>query len=146
MLIKACFLIQPLDQEKRCQECCITLCSKGFVNHFCQMKATPECLNILIYWSKYWVDRLRRRLRRKVETGTFYQQIYRLCHYSLHQAAHINCSAPSGKQHGPLTGVYTKHNTSDCCWNKMRKLLTYKNLIEIHIDSFWCAYICTITA
>ena len=23
------------------------------------MKANPECLNILTYWNKYWVDRLR---------------------------------------------------------------------------------------
>ena len=35
----------------------------------------------------------------------FYQQIYRLCHYILHQVAHIDCSAPSGKQHEPPTGV-----------------------------------------
>ena len=151
MLIKACFLIQPLEQEGGCQQCCISLCSKMFMNHFYQMKATvypkkyahifvvlcfvvvmqsfimnshevfihihqgcfagtgaivrlpqcqwskpdgygkisqcitttkhskaktvciflgiycsPECLNILIYWSKYWVNRLRRALRRKV--------------------------------------------------------------------------------
>ena len=43
------------------QKCCISLCSKEFIN---QMKASPECLNILIYWSKYWADRLRRSLRR----------------------------------------------------------------------------------
>ena len=28
-----------------------------------------------------------------------------ICHYILHQVAHIDCSAPSGKQHEPLTGV-----------------------------------------
>ena len=67
------------------------------------MKASPECLNILTYWSKYWVDKLRRTLRRK--TGIFYQQICRLCHYILHLVALIDCSAPSGKQHEPLTGV-----------------------------------------
>ena len=66
MLIKACFLIQPLEQEGVYQKCCISLCSKVFINHFYQMKASPECLNILTYWSKYWVDRLRRTLRRKV--------------------------------------------------------------------------------
>ena len=66
MLIKACFLIQPLEQEGGCQKCCISLCSKAFINHFYQIKASPECLNILTYWSKYWVDRLRRTLRRKV--------------------------------------------------------------------------------
>ena len=63
MLIKACFLIQPLEQEGGCQKCCISLCSKVFINHFYQMKASPECLNILIYWSKYWVERLKRTLR-----------------------------------------------------------------------------------
>ena len=89
-----------------CQKCCISLCSKLFINHFYQTKASPECLNILIYWSKCWVDRLRRTLRRNVWTGIFYQQIYRLCHYILHQVAHINCSAPTGKQHEPLTGVW----------------------------------------
>ena len=66
MLIKACFLIQTLEQEGGCQKCSISLCSKVFINHFCQMKASPACLNILTYWSKYWVDRLRRTLRRKV--------------------------------------------------------------------------------
>ena len=65
MFIKACFLIQPLEQEGRCQKCCISLCSKVFINHFYQMTAGPEFLNILIYWGKYWVDRLRRTLRRK---------------------------------------------------------------------------------
>ena len=66
MLLKACFLIQPLEHEGRCQKCCISLCSKVFINHQYQMKASPECLNILTYWSKYWVDRLRTTLRRKV--------------------------------------------------------------------------------
>ena len=66
MLIKACFLIQPLEQEGGCQKCCISLCSKVFINHRYQMKASPECLHILMYWSKYWVDRLRRTPRRKV--------------------------------------------------------------------------------
>ena len=32
----------------------ICLCSKVFINHLDQMKASLECLNILIYWSKYW--------------------------------------------------------------------------------------------
>ena len=66
MLIKACFLVQPLEQEGVYQKCCISLCSKVFINHFCQMKASPECLNILTYCSKYWVDRLRRTIGRKV--------------------------------------------------------------------------------
>ena len=69
------------------------------------MKASPGCLNILTYWRKYWVDRLRRILRSKIYTIIFYQQICRLRHYILHQVAHIDCSAPSGKQHEPLTGV-----------------------------------------
>ena len=106
MVIKACFLIQPLEQEGGCQKCCISLCSKVFINHFYQMKASPECLNILIYWSKCWVERLRRTLRRKVKTGILYQQIYRLCHCIVHKVAHIDCSAPSGKQHEPQTGVW----------------------------------------
>ena len=105
MLIKARFLIQPLEQEGGCQKCCISLCSKVFINHFYQMKASTECLNILIYLSTYWIDILRRTIRRKVYTGIFYQQIYRFCHYILHQVAHIDCSAPSGEQHEPLTGV-----------------------------------------
>ena len=66
MLIKACFLVQPLEQEGVYQKCCISLCSKVFINHFYQMKASPECLNILTYRSKYWVDRLRRTIGRKV--------------------------------------------------------------------------------
>ena len=68
MLIKACFFIQALEQEGGWQKCCISLCCKVFINHFYQMKASPECLDILIYmyWSKYWIDRLRRALRRKV--------------------------------------------------------------------------------
>ena len=66
MLIKACFLVQPLEQEGVYQKCCISLCSKVFINHFYQMKASPECLNILTYCSKYWVDRLRRTMGRKV--------------------------------------------------------------------------------
>ena len=66
MLIKACFLVQPLEQEGVYQKCCISLCSKVFINHFYQMKASPECLNILTYCSKYWVDRLRRTIGRKV--------------------------------------------------------------------------------
>ena len=53
MFIKACFIIQPLEQEGGCQKCCIYLCSKVFLNHFYQMKASPECSNILIYGSKY---------------------------------------------------------------------------------------------
>ena len=43
MPIKACFLIQPLEQEGGCQKCCISLCSKVFINHFYQMKTSPEC-------------------------------------------------------------------------------------------------------
>ena len=66
MFIKACFLIQPVEQEGGCQKYCIYLCSKVFINHFYQIKASPGCLNILIYWTKHWVDRLRRTLRRKV--------------------------------------------------------------------------------
>ena len=66
MLIKACFLVQPLEQEGVYQKCCISLCSKVFIKHFYQMKASPECLNILTYCSKYWVDRLRRTIGRKV--------------------------------------------------------------------------------
>ena len=66
MLIKACFLVQPLEQEGVYQKCCISLCSKVFINHFYEMKASPECLNILTYFSKYWVDRLRRTIERKV--------------------------------------------------------------------------------
>ena len=66
MLIKACFLVQPLEQEGVYQKCCISLCSKVFINHFYEMKASPECLNILLYFSKYWVDRLRRTIGRKV--------------------------------------------------------------------------------
>ena len=49
---------------------------------------------------------MRRTLRRKVQTGIFYQQKYRLCHYILHQVALTDCNAPSGKQHEPLTGVW----------------------------------------
>ena len=49
MLIKACFLIEPLEQEGGYQKCCICLCSKVFINHFYQMKASPECLDIIIY-------------------------------------------------------------------------------------------------
>ena len=65
MLIKACFLIQPLEQGGGCQKCCISLRIKVLINHFYQMKASPECLTP-IYSSKYWADRLRRTLRRKV--------------------------------------------------------------------------------
>ena len=64
MLIKTCFLIHPLEQEGGCQKCSISLCSKVFINHF--SNKSPECLSILTYWSKYWVDRLRNTLRRKV--------------------------------------------------------------------------------
>ena len=106
MLIKACFLIQPLEQEGGCQKCCLSLCSKLFIKHLYQRKASPECINILLYWTKYWVDRLRSIPRRKVWTGISYQQIYRLGHYILHQVAHSDCSAPSGKQHEPLTRVW----------------------------------------
>ena len=55
MLIKACFLIQPPEQEGMCQKLCISLCSKVLINRFYQMKASPDCLDILIhvYWSKY---------------------------------------------------------------------------------------------
>ena len=106
MLIKACFLIQPLQQEGGYQKCCVSFCGKLFINHFYLKKASPWCLNILIYWSEYWLDRSRSTLRRKVQTGIFYQQIYRLCHYILHQVAHIDCSAPIGKYHEPLTGVW----------------------------------------
>ena len=66
MLIKACFRVQPLEQEGVYQKCCISLCSKVFINHFYQMKASPECLNILTYCSKCWIDRLRRTIGRKV--------------------------------------------------------------------------------
>ena len=65
MLMKAWFAIQPLEQEGGCQKCCISLCSKVFINHFYKMKASPGCLNILTYWSKYWEDRLRRTIRHK---------------------------------------------------------------------------------
>ena len=51
--------------------CTFCLSSKVLINHFYQMKARPECLNILLYWSKYWVDRLRRTLRRKVKQEYF---------------------------------------------------------------------------
>ena len=50
MLIKACFLFQPLEQEGECQKCSISLCSKVFVNHFYQTKASQECLHNLLYW------------------------------------------------------------------------------------------------
>ena len=66
MLIKACFLVQPLEQEGVYQKCCISLYSKVFINHFYQMKASPECLNILTYCRTYWVDRLKRTIGRKV--------------------------------------------------------------------------------
>ena len=36
MLIKECFFIQPLEQEGRCQKCCIYLCSTVFIKHFYQ--------------------------------------------------------------------------------------------------------------
>ena len=68
MLIKACFLIQPLEQKGGCQKCCICLCSKVRINHFYQLKESLECLNILISWSQYWVDRLRRTLRRNISS------------------------------------------------------------------------------
>ena len=48
MLLKACFLVQPLEQEGVYQKYCISLCSKVFINHFYQMKASPECLNIAV--------------------------------------------------------------------------------------------------
>ena len=134
MLIKACFLIQPLEQEGGYQKCCISLCSKVFANHFCQMKASPEWLNILIYWSKYRIDRLRRTLRRKFQTGIFYQQIHRFCHYILRQVAHIDCSASSGKQHEPLTAVW---GSKFVIYNNSKKL-GYSHLINrfaINIDS-----------
>ena len=105
MLIKVCFLIQPLEQEGMCQTCCISLCSKVFMNHLYQMKASPECLNILIYWSKYWVT-AKNPEKKSLNRNIFCQQIYRLCLYSLHQVAHIDCSPPSGKQHEILTGVW----------------------------------------
>ena len=41
MFIKACFLIQPLEQEGGCQKYCISLCSKAFINHYYLMKASP---------------------------------------------------------------------------------------------------------
>ena len=146
----SCFLIQPLEQEGGCHKCCISLCSKVFINHFYQKKASPGCLNILIYWSIYWVDRLRRTIRRKAKTGIFYQQIYRLCHYILHQVAHIDCSAPSGKQHESLIGVWgivqgTILNvifvTNDICRTSvfipciMIQLGQKKNLQIIHLHS-----------
>ena len=71
MLIKACFLVQPQEQEGMYQKCCISLCSKMFINHFYQMKASPECLNILAYCTKYWVDRLRRTIGRKFKQEYF---------------------------------------------------------------------------
>ena len=52
MLIEACFLVQPLEQEGGYQKCCISLWSELFINHFYQMKTSPESLNILIHWSK----------------------------------------------------------------------------------------------
>ena len=134
MLIKACFLIQPLEQEGVYQKSCISLCSKVFINHFYRMKASPECLNILSYWSKYLVDRLRRTLRRKVLTGIFYNQICRICHYILHQVAHIDCSAPSGKQHEPLNGVCVietpTHRLTE--WSKMGFLEYPYKLVSLY--------------
>ena len=56
----------PHSTTSGCQKCCIALCIKVFINHFDQMKASPEWLNIRIYSSKHCVDRLRRALRRKV--------------------------------------------------------------------------------
>ena len=106
MLILACLPIQTLEQEGGCQKSCKSLCSEVYVNHFYQMKVSPESLNFLIYSSKYWVDRPRRTIRRKVLTEICYQQIYRLCHHVLHQDAHKDCNAPSGKQHEPLSGVW----------------------------------------
>ena len=141
MLIKARFLIQPLEQEGGCQKCCISLCSKVFINHFYQMKASTECLNILIYLSTYWIDILRRTIRRKVYTGIFYQQIYRFCHYILHQVAHIDCSAPSGEQHEPLTGVgeidYTSALVQVMAWHRTGE----KPLPESMLTQFTDAYI-----
>ena len=49
MLIKACFLIQPLEQEGRCQKCCIYLCSKMFINHW----QVPEMLYIFVQQNVY---------------------------------------------------------------------------------------------
>ena len=35
------------------------------------MKASPEWLKILIYWSKYWVDRLKKPYEEKFKQGYF---------------------------------------------------------------------------
>ena len=80
MLIKACFLIQPLEQEGGCQKCCISLCSKVFINHFYQMKASPECLNILVL--KWILDRetqknlKKKSLNRNILSRDIYIYIY----------------------------------------------------------------------
>ena len=88
MLIKACFLIQPLDKEGGYQKCCISLCSKVFTNYFYQMKASPGCLNFLIHWSKYWVDRLRRTLRKKFRQEYFINRLSTLPLYFTSSSPH----------------------------------------------------------
>ena len=104
MLIKACFLIEPVEQEGVYQTYCISLCSKVFINHFYRMKASPECLNILTYWSKFWVDRLRKTIRKNSNRNILSTDMSNLPLYFT-SVAHIDCSAPSGKQHEPLNGV-----------------------------------------
>ena len=137
MLIKACFVTQPLEQEGGCQKCCIALCNKVLINHFDQMKASPEWLNTRIYWSKYCVDRLRRTLRRKVYTGIFYQQIYRLCHHFSHQVAHTDCTAPSGKQHDPLTGVWGIPHLPGC----LCRWTFFNNIDHVTIEPLYVKFV-----
>ena len=51
----------------------------------------------------------------RVDDSPYYRE-YRHCHCILHQAVHIDCSAPSGKQHEPLTGVWGITHPWSQCW------------------------------
>ena len=77
----------------------------------------PEMLYIFVLQSVYkslLSNEIKSRVLRQTEktpqkkslTGMIYQQIYQFCHYILHQVACIDCSAPGGKQHDSLTGVW----------------------------------------
>ena len=98
-----CFLIQPLEQGG-CQKCCMSLCSKVFINHFYKMKASPKCLNILMSWSRYGVDTLRKNPKKQSLKGNIL--LTDMCHYILHQVTHTDGSASSSRQHEPMIGVW----------------------------------------
>ena len=144
MLIKACFLIQSLEQEGGWQKCCISLCSNVFIYHFLSNERKSRVLK----YSKILGRQTERTPRRKVKTGIFYQQIYRLCHYILpwwrHQMETFSTLLAFCAGNSPVTGEFPSQRPVTRSFDVFFDLRLNKRLSKqsrswwFETPSLWC--------